>query len=66
MSEKNKCVFLSILTILKNATLIIPFIEGVISTIHKAVHPDSVEKQVFKDESLKPTADGYNYRDDEH
>ncbi len=51
MSEKNKCVFLSILTILKNATLIIPFIEGVISTIHKAVHPDSADKNIVMDES---------------
>ena len=51
MSEKNKCVFLSILTILKNATLIIPFIEGVIGTIHKAVHPDE-SKCVSKDDSV--------------
>lgn len=51
MSEKNKCVFLSILTILKNATLIIPFIEGVIGTIHKAVHPDD-SKCVSKADSV--------------
>lgn len=59
MSIKTKLVFQSILIILKNATIIIPILEGIVEAIYNVKHPET-----DKVNTVDP--DGYNYRDDEH
>lgn len=44
MSQKSKYIFAAILTILKNATILIPLIEGVVSTIYSILHPTEEKK----------------------
>lgn len=45
MSKKGSLLFKSVLLILKNATVIIPLIEGVVNSIHALLHPQ-LEKEV--------------------
>lgn len=57
------------LVIVKNATVIIPLIEGMISALVNMIEADNkakLESERFKDKSIQPVSDGYNYRDDEH
>ena len=44
MSQKSKYIFAAILTILKNATIVIPLIEGVVSTICSILYPTEEKK----------------------
>lgn len=62
--EKTKAICASILLIVKNATVVIPVIEGIIYSIIDLIQFKKKEKE--NAEKLKPTEDGYNYRDDEH
>lgn len=62
--EKTKAICASILLIIKNATVVIPVIEGIIYSIIDLIQFKKEKKDA--EERLKPTADGYNYRDDEH
>lgn len=62
--EKTKAVCASILLIIKNATIVIPVIEGIIYSIIDLI--EFKKKEKLNEEELKPTANGYNYRDDEH
>lgn len=45
MSKKTTLLFKSILTILKNATIVIPLIEGVIETIYNLTHQEEQKKE---------------------
>lgn len=53
MSQKGSLLFKSVLLILKNATIVIPLIEGVVYAIHDLLHPQ-LEKEV-KDVQAKET-----------
>ena len=54
MSKKSKLLFGSILLILKNATVIIPLLEGVVSTIRDILKP---KKEGVKDEQKTTDAE---------
>ena len=54
MSKRTTLLFKSVLTILKNATVIIPLIEGVIETIYGLIHQEEQKKEI-KDEQIKAT-----------
>lgn len=51
MSKKTTLLFKSLMVILKNATIIIPLIEGVINTIYGLTHHEEQQKEK-KDESF--------------
>lgn len=64
-----KKFLLATLVIIKNATVIIPLIEGMISALVNMIEADNkikLEAEKFKDKSNQPVANDYNYRDDEH
>lgn len=53
MSKKTKLIFQSILIIVKNATIIIPILEGIVDAIYAVRHPEpvkSVEAYVLNDD----------------
>lgn len=60
MSKKTTLLFKSILVILKNATIVIPLIEGVIETIYSLTHQEEQKKEnqdVNKDISTRTIND---------
>lgn len=59
MSKKGSLLFKSILTILKNATVIIPLIEGVVYSIHALLHPQ-LEKEVTDVEAKETESNTIN------
>ena len=50
MSNKTKLVFQSILIVLKNATIIIPMLEGIVEAIYNVKHPEIEETKVKTNE----------------
>ena len=66
MSTKTKLIFQSVLIILKNATIIIPILEGIVEAIYNVKHPETEEKKDETRQKNPVDPDGYNYRDDEH
>lgn len=61
-TNKTKLVFKAVLIILKNATVIIPILEGIVDAIYSVRHPEPSNY----DNSIDVKAKEYNYRDDVH
>lgn len=64
-----KKFLLATLVIIKNATIIMPLLDGMISALVNMIDADNkakLESEKFKDKSIQPVANDYNYRDDEH